>query len=104
MFGISSKNIDHIHLMEVMAGTCEVCEDGKWDKRELFMTAGEWYMTVCGTGPTVKESRDEAYSIIDQVVIPNSPGYRHDIGERLKDAIPKLKAMGFCKEWVYGSN
>jgi hypothetical protein len=31
-------------------------------------------------------------------------GYRDDIGEGLKDSLPKLQALGYAKEFVYGNS
>ncbi len=101
IFGINQRNIDNIHLMEVMAGEEEVLEEGKWQKRELFVTAGEWLATVCGTGSTVRGAQNQAYSTIKSLIIPNSPAYRHDIGNRLDEDLPTLKQLGFCKSWQY---
>lgn len=103
LFGINQGNIKNIHPIEVMAGREEVYEGGKWEEREIFVAAGEEFMTVCGTGRTVADAQKEAYDTIKQVVIPNSPAYRHDIGDRLKDHLRELKSMGYCKEWVYGN-
>lgn len=102
LFGINPDNIDRIHLMEVMAGKEDCCENGKWEERELFVTAGEWLATVCGTGSTVRRAQKQAYDTIKEMVIPNSPAYRHDIGDRLGDHLKVLKKLGYCKEWDYG--
>ena len=102
-FGINQKNIKNIHLCDAMVGHEEVFEEGIWQDRELFVSAGEYYMVVCGRGPTICDAREEAYSTIKELKIPNSPMYRTDIGKKLKDGLRELKAHGFCKEWVYGN-
>jgi len=101
IFGVNTKNIDNIHLVEVQAGQADVFEDGKWQQRDVFLSAGEWLLTVCGTGPSVSDAKEEAYSTIKELVIPNSPTYRPDIGDKVKDSLVKLKALGFAKSWKY---
>jgi phosphoribosylamine---glycine ligase len=101
IFGINQSNIKNIHLMEVMAGKEEVFEGGAWTERELFVSAGDWLLTVCGTGATISDARDSAYNTIGELVIPNSPAYRHDIGARLEKHLPTLKSLGYCKDWRF---
>lgn len=102
IYGIDQSNIDSVHLCEVMATEEEVFEGGKFDTRHLFGTAGDWPLVVCGTGPSVSRAAQRAYKTIDQIHIPNSHGWRHDIGKKTKGFIEKLQAKGFASEWEYG--
>jgi phosphoribosylamine--glycine ligase len=102
LFGINTSNIDKVHLVEVMAGTAEVEEDGKWSERDVFHTAGDWPLVVVDTGSSVCDAAAGAYKVVKDLVIPNSPTYRHDIGKRLKEQLPVLKKLGYAKSWEYG--
>jgi phosphoribosylamine--glycine ligase len=101
IFGVNPKNIENIHLVEVQAGKADTFEGGKWETKEIFCTAGEWLLVSCGTGSCVSDAKEEAYSHIKSLIIPNSPTYRHDIGDRCKEHIPQLKALGYARSWVY---
>ena len=52
--------------------------------RDQLVTAGYhgWTMVVTGTGPTIREARDRAYSLARRVAVPNVR-YRNDIGAKL---------------------
>lgn len=68
----------------------------------MFVTAGDYIMTVTGTGKTVSDAKDKAYkNIKDKVEIPNSIMYRTDIGCRLENQLTELHKLGFSKdlEW-----
>lgn len=101
LFGIDHKNWKNVHLVEVMAKEHEVFENGKWESRDLFCTAGEWPLVVVGTGPSVSAAKEDAYRVVGQLEIPNSPAYRHDIGDRCEGHIKELKGAGFAKEWNF---
>lgn len=101
IFGVDAKNWKNVHLCEVMAMEHETFEEGKWDKQDLFCTAGDWPLVVVGTGATIRDAKTDAYRVVGQLEIPNSPAYRHDIGDRCKDHIPALKALGYAKSWSY---
>ena len=101
IFGINGNNINNVKLAEVMAGRAETFENGKWEEKDLFMTAGEYPLVIVQTGPSVSEAKERAYKTLKEVHMPNSPTYRIDIGDKCKDAIPALKAMGYAKEWVF---
>jgi phosphoribosylamine--glycine ligase len=54
-------------------------------------------MVVTGTGTTIEEARESAYSRVNKVVIPNAR-YRNDIGVRLIDADwARLAALGWVE-------
>jgi phosphoribosylamine---glycine ligase len=101
IFGISESNIENVHLCEIMAGEHEVYEGGSWQSRDLFSTAGEWPLVIVGTGASVALAKSEAYKVVGDIKMPNSPSYRHDIGDRCEKNIKDLKAMGYAKEWVF---
>ena len=90
-----------VHLCEVKRGVAPFSEGGKVRDKEMYVTAGNYTYVATGTGDTVKQSSKRAYRVIDQVELPNSPGYRIDIGDRLENQLPKLQKMGFAEGWTY---
>jgi phosphoribosylamine---glycine ligase len=101
IYGIHPGNIEHIHFAQVMAGTAPIVENGTIKQQEIFLSAGSNLLTVVGLGPTVCRAADKAYKLLDELVIPNSPLYRTDIGKRLEHDIPELQKLGFAEDWVY---
>jgi phosphoribosylamine-glycine ligase len=64
--------------------------------QEQFVTAGNYVCIVTGTGKTVEDAREHCYDTIKKKIhIPNSIGYRIDIGCRLEEQLPPLRKMGF---------
>lgn len=104
IYGINASNYENIHLVEVQSSKEEVYEDGKWESRELFVTAGEWPLVICGTGANIQSAKSRAMGVIDELLIPNSHAHRIDIGDRLEKQLPKLQAMGYALEWRYGKS
>lgn len=102
IYGVHQGNIKNIHLVEVMAGKEEVYEDDTWQELELFLSAGEWLLTVCGTGSSIVAAKKEAYKTIGDLKIPNSAAWRTDIGDRLEKQLKELKKLGYAKSWEYG--
>ena len=103
IWGINEKNRYFIHPAEMMLSKTPMPDmDGDKVKRHLMMVSSGVYPVVCsGRGDTVKEACKGAFGVIDELVIPNSPIVRDDIGERLKKEIPELQKMGYATEWEY---
>jgi phosphoribosylamine--glycine ligase len=64
-------------------------------------SAGGYLGVATGTGDTVRQAARRAYRVLDHLSMPASPFWRDDIGERLKDDIPKLQAHGFAVGMEY---
>src|SRR6185503_4342887 len=66
---------------------------------------GEWVVTgtsgvvliVVGLGPTMKAAQRQAYSRIDNIMIPNMY-YRKDIGDRWFEDFDRLHTWGYLRE------
>jgi len=66
---------------------------------------GEWVITgtsgvvliVCGVGPTMKQAQKQAYSRINNILIPNMY-YRKDIGDRWFEDSDRLHTWGYLRE------
>jgi phosphoribosylamine---glycine ligase len=104
IYGINHENIANVHLCEVMAVEDEVFENEKWISKHLFATAGSWPLVIVGTGPSVVRAKDACYKVVKEVKIPNSHGYRPDIGDRCKRHIKTLQGLGYAKSWEYGDD
>jgi phosphoribosylamine--glycine ligase len=101
MFDLTKEDvIKNVHLAEVMYGKAPAMVDGKVKlNEEQFVTAGNYVCIVTGTGETVEDARDVCYKTIKKKInIPNSIGYRIDIGCRLEDQLPELKKMGYSNK------
>lgn len=104
LFGLEMEDaLDCCHLSEVQWGKGPAMVDGEVkDNVEQFVTAGDYVLTVTGTGDCVCEAKDNAYKNIKKhVEIPNSIMYRTDIGCRLEEHIPELQKHGYCEDMNY---
>jgi phosphoribosylamine--glycine ligase len=101
LWGITEEDATNdIHLSEVQFGKAPEMEGDKVKLDvPMYVTAGDYVLTVTGTGSTVGKAKDKCYKTIkDKVSIPNSIMYRTDIGCRLEEALPKLHKMGYSKD------
>ncbi|MFH1364191.1 MAG: phosphoribosylamine--glycine ligase [Candidatus Aenigmatarchaeota archaeon] len=72
---------------------------------DVKLVNGEWVVTgssgvaliVCGTGSTMKQTQDQVYNRIKNIVIPNVY-YRKDIGDRWFDDSDRLHNWGYLRE------
>jgi len=104
LFGITEEDaVKNIHLSEVKWGKAPSMENSKIKLDvPMYVTAGDYVLTVTGTGKTVEESKDKAYKLVDKKVeIPNSIMYRTDIGCRLEEQLPQLQKNGFATNMIY---
>lgn len=90
-----------VHLCEAMMGTAPSLRDGKVTNESMIVSAGNYLLVACGTGTTIKESCKGAYATAETLSIPNSPGWRNDIGEKLQHQLPKIQALGYAKNLRY---
>lgn len=75
--------------------------DGKIVYEKMPVTAGDYVCIATGTDYSVTGAQMRAKRAIKKIEIPNSPGWRDDIGERLKAQIPELQDMGYADGWKY---
>ena len=89
--------IKNVHLSSVMCGKAPAMVDGEVKLHvEQFVTAGNYVGVVTGVGDTVEEASCACYDRIKKKInIPNSVGFRNDIGRRLEEQLPPLRKMGF---------
>jgi phosphoribosylamine--glycine ligase len=92
---------DDVHLCEVMMGKGPIYEDGKFAEEEMFVTAGDYVLVTSGVANTIKEAADKSMEVVKQIEIPSAMIVRDDVGERLKDELPKLQKLGYCTDFRY---
>jgi phosphoribosylamine--glycine ligase len=98
MFDLTMEDVTkNVHLASVMWGKAPAMVNGKVKlNEEQFVTAGNYVCIVTGTGETVEDARESCYGTVKKKIhIPNSIGYRVDIGCRLEKQLPELRKMGY---------
>ena len=89
---------EDIHLCEMKMGKAP---DDEGNLMPTPVTCGDYVLVATGTDYSVTGAQMRANRAMKKVEIPLSPGWRDDIGERLKTQIPKLQDMGYCSDWKY---
>jgi phosphoribosylamine--glycine ligase len=92
---------DSIHPCEIMAGLSAHLIGNKLIDLPSWVSCGNYLLVATGVANTVSGSSKNAYGTIEDISIPNSPGYRTDIGLRLKTELPELHKLGYCKDINY---
>lgn len=101
VWGMTDRNRHYIHPAEMMLGVGP-CVDGKKIKmEEMMVTAGDYVLVTSGCKDKVSDAACDAYKVLDQLEVPNSPMYRTDIGCRLEKQLSELQAMGYAEDWSY---
>lgn len=102
IYGVDMEDaLTDFHLSEAMWGKAPIEENGKIKEKEMFVSAGDYILTVCGSGSTIDEARTKAYKNVKKVSMPNSMMYRTDIGCRLEEQLPKIQEHGFAEGLVF---
>ena len=98
LYGLSSSNLENIHLAQCMLG--EAPDDsGKMD--EAIVSVGAYTYVATGTAKRISKAIDKVYETIGEIQLPNSPGYRTDIGKRLEKELSVLQKHGYATDWEY---
>ncbi len=95
IYGID-KYRDNIHPCEMMLGSAPHKVDGTIKDKKCLVTGGDYVLIATGVADTVSASSKAAYKVLDSLIVPNSPGFRTDIGKRLKKELPILQKDGFA--------
>lgn len=101
VYGWDKMPARHFHPCEMMVGPVWEQDGDKLHQEQGLVTAGDYVCVVTGSGDTVQDAQEQAYTHLKRIELPNSPMYRTDIGDRLKDQLPKLQAHGFCEDWTF---
>jgi phosphoribosylamine--glycine ligase len=86
---------------EMMAGEAPHDLNGKVVTQPCLVTAGDYVLVAMGLGDTVRASRASAYRRLDRIKVPNSPMWRIDIGQRLREQLPAIQRHGFATSLSY---
>jgi len=103
IYGLNDENPyrDNLHPGELMFDKAPMELDGKINDAPCFVSCGNYLLVASGSGESVSDARKWAYKAVDSIDIPNSIGYRTDIGLKLSKVIPDLQEMGYAKSWKY---
>jgi phosphoribosylamine--glycine ligase len=83
VFGINEKNRRQVKLLQVYK-----------KNRRFYCGTGGYPLTITGCGHTMEDAQKNAYSVVKEIIIPNSV-YRIDIGDHWKHEAPLLKKWGY---------
>lgn len=104
IYGITDKNRDSIHPSMIMEAETWV-NDGGIKKAPGWVTAGDYVLCATGVDTYVNKARDKALAVLDDLKdTPASPFWRRQIGNRLKQQLPKLQAMGYATGAQYSES
>lgn len=101
VYGITESIRESLHPCQMMLATAPNEVDGKIVKEKMWCTAGDYVLVATGTGETVAESSGIAYKHLKSLSLPNSPMWRTDIGNRLKEQLPLLQKHGYATQMKY---
>lgn len=94
IYGATPDLWEHIHPCEMMEATVPDFETFK--PVPMPTTAGDYVLVMTATGETIKVAKDIVYRRLKELVVPNSPMYRTDIGDRLAKQLPELQSHGYA--------
>ena len=94
VYGLDEEIEPHVHFCEAMMTEAPHPETMK--PQQMIGTAGDYVLVMSGSGDSVRAARTEVYGRLKKLIVPNSPMYRTDIGERLSKQLPDLQAHGYA--------
>jgi len=100
IYGVTSKNEGYLSPQAVKIQKMPDMQGKEVVERAIWCTTGDYICVVSGQASTVKRATERAYTTLKELSIPDMI-YRDDVGEKLKDEIPKLKAHGYATEFTY---
>jgi phosphoribosylamine--glycine ligase len=104
IYGVTPKNEGYLSPQAVKIETLPQMEgENKVTEKPMWCTTGDYICVVSGQGSTVRRATERAYGTLKELHIPNMI-YRDDIGEKLKEELPKLQAHGYATEFKYGED
>ena len=98
VYGLSPEIMEHVHPCEMME--CEAPQDGGGHGKCLG-TAGDYVLVMSATGENVRQTSRDVYARLKRLVVPNSPMWRIDIGDRLRKELPLLQKHKYAMEMSY---
>lgn len=99
VYGITRGNQPHIHPQAVQLAKHPTL-DKAGEEKSVWTTAGDYVAVVTGFGSSVSQSTKRAYKTVENLHIANLI-VRDDVGEGLKEHLPKLHKMGYALHCNY---
>jgi phosphoribosylamine--glycine ligase len=96
IYGVRLKPQSGVHLCEVMLGEAPVETRDTIAMMPHIVTAGDYLLVMVGTGTTISSAQKQAYRLLQKLIIPNSPMWRTDIGDRLRKQLPSIQKWGYA--------
>lgn len=100
VYGVTDKNRQFIAPQSIKLAKQPVMDGDKVIEKEIWTTADDYLAVVTGLGKTVKKAAERAYGTLKELHVADMI-YRDDIGEKLKDSLPKLHKHGYALEFEY---
>jgi phosphoribosylamine-glycine ligase len=88
----------------MMQGEAPIERAGQIVTEKMPVTAGDYVLVMTATSSTVYDAKIKAYRRLKRLIVPNSPMYRTDIGDRLAKQLPMLQEMGFATGLQFSTN
>lgn len=101
IYGVTGSNQKYIFPQFVKLAKLPDMNGEKIEERLMWATCGDYLAVITGMGKSVKQACDRAYKTVSQIEVSDMI-WRDDIGEKLKEEIPKLQAHGFAMDFTYG--
>lgn len=99
IYGITKGVQVHTHPVSVMVEDHPTLEDPKSNK-PTWTTSGDYVAIVTGYGATVSQCMKRAYGTVKKLHLSNMV-VRDDVGEGLKEQLPKLHQLGYATHCRY---
>ena len=99
VYGVTRGNQPHIHPQAVQLAKHPTL-DKAGEEKSVWTTAGDYVAVVTGFGNSVSQSTKRAYKTVENLHIANLI-VRDDVGEGLKEQLPKLHKMEYALHCNY---
>jgi phosphoribosylamine--glycine ligase len=104
IYGIKPSLWEHLHPCEMMLGQdIPLRVKGEMRPMPVPATAGDYVLIMTATADTVRDASNTVYRRLENLIVPNSPMYRTDIGRRLGKQLPKIQQHGYAAGMVYSA-
>jgi phosphoribosylamine---glycine ligase len=101
IYGVKNSLWQHIHPCEMMMGEVPCQINGKTVFMPLPVTAGDYVLVMTSYADSVRDAALTVYRRLKTLTVPNSPGYRTDIGKKLAKQLPQLQRHGYATGMLY---
>jgi phosphoribosylamine--glycine ligase len=99
IYGIKPSMWEHVHPCEMMLVEKCPCDDGDGQPPKygpMPATAGDYVLVMTATGSSVLQAKNTTCRRLDRLIVPNSPMWRTDIGDRLAKQLPLIQKHGYA--------